>query len=278
MNGGREGVRRVLVAIEVGRHSEDAIEAAARLAGGTAAELMAIFVEDENLHRLAALPIARVVGYPSAAPRDVDAEAMARALQAGADRAAARVQAAAKRVGVPSSFRVARGHLAPAVVQASSEADLVLLGKGRAPGAFAHGAVSTARAVAERARRPVVLVSEGRTLGPPAVVYDGSATSERALAAAAYLGRHAGGPARVLATGATPEAARAAGDEARAWLASRGLEAKVEVLPALNAAAVLRVLVAARAGTLVVGAEWPAGTADLARLLEEAPLPVMIAR
>lgn len=272
---GEPRVGRVLVALELGRHAEAALTAAALLCAGTAAELSALFVEDENLHRLAALPVTRVLGTSSARPREIDAELMAVALRAQAERVSALVRGAAARAGVSSRFRVERGRLGPAVVEAAHDADLVLLGKGRPPVAQSHAAVAAARAVAER--RPVVLVNEDRAIGPPAVLVDGGPADERALQASAYLCRHTGGPALVLATGPTIEAGHRAGRAARDWLHARGMEARVTLLPLVSARAVLRALAGARAGTLVVTPSWPAGPADLALLLEEAPLPVMIA-
>jgi hypothetical protein len=268
-------VRRVLVALELGRHAEAALAAAARLCAGNAAELSALFVEDEDLHRIAALPVTRVLGTSSARTWEIDAEHMTLALAAQAERVSALVRSLAARAGVPSRFRVERGKLGPAAVEAARDADLVLLGKGRAPAALSHAAVSAARAVAER--RPVLLVNEDRAIGPPAVLVDGGAADARVLHAGAYLCRHTGGPVLVLATGPTIEAGREAGRAARDWLHARGMDARVSLLPLVSSRAVLRALAGARAGTLVVSTSWPAGPLDLATLLEEAPLPVMIA-
>jgi nucleotide-binding universal stress UspA family protein len=134
----------------------------------------------------------------------LDLEQMERALKAQAAEARQALEAAARRVHVQWSFRVARGRVAHEVLAAAAAADLVTMGKqGRsrsrqarlgstalralasAPVALllvehrragAHGTRFSARAgAATEARRPVL------------VVYDGSEEAGRALDAAARL-------------------------------------------------------------------------------------------
>jgi nucleotide-binding universal stress UspA family protein len=271
-------IRRVLVALDARAPSRGALAAAAAIARGATAELSGLFVEDEDLHRIAALPIARVVGYPSAAPRAIGVEEMRFALRGAADRAAADLSAAAARHEVRFTFRVARGRVAAEIAAASRDADLVLLGKSAPPASFTRVAASAARAVADRAGRPVMVVGEGRALGPPAVVYDGTPSGERALVTAAFVAREARAPVVVLAIGSDLPAAERAGREGVAWLAAQGLEARARVVPVPTTSAVLRALLAAGAGTLVVDGGWPRDAAEMDHLLEEAPVPVMIAR
>src|SRR3989304_3336351 len=73
------GPKRIVVALDTGSLSRAAIETAARLAIGLRAELEALFVEDVNLRRLAALPFARGLGHPSPQHRRVGRGAPGRA-------------------------------------------------------------------------------------------------------------------------------------------------------------------------------------------------------
>ncbi|MGB7837261.1 MAG: universal stress protein, partial [Terrimicrobiaceae bacterium] len=59
-------IRRILVALDASAHSRAALEAACELALGLDAELSGLFVEDINLLRLAQLPFASEISYPSA--------------------------------------------------------------------------------------------------------------------------------------------------------------------------------------------------------------------
>jgi hypothetical protein len=59
-------------------------EAASEMAGRIKAELLGLFVEDNNLLRLAGLPSAREVGIPSTISRKLDIVAMERASKVAA--------------------------------------------------------------------------------------------------------------------------------------------------------------------------------------------------
>ena len=74
-------VRRLLVALDASGHSLAALEAAARLAAHLEVELAGIFVEDENLLRLAKLGTARVVDRLSARVRTLGAGEIERELR-----------------------------------------------------------------------------------------------------------------------------------------------------------------------------------------------------
>ena len=65
-------IRRILVALDASRHSLAALEAAAELAARLKAELVGLFVEDIDLLRLAGLPFAREIRYPSAIIQQLD--------------------------------------------------------------------------------------------------------------------------------------------------------------------------------------------------------------
>ena len=83
----------------------DAAEMAARLD----AELVGLFVEDDNLMRLARLPQSFEIGMRSARSRNLDPEAIGRLFKQMAERARRAVKQAADREQVRSSFEVVRG-------------------------------------------------------------------------------------------------------------------------------------------------------------------------
>lgn len=242
-------VRRVLLLLDFGAPSKAGLEAAVTLAEG-AAELHGLFVEDEDLLRMAALPVTRVLGYRSAAPREISLAEMERELRAHAARAESLLRAAAERAKLGASFRVARGRVVAQVVLAAGEADLVLLDR---------------RAHPNNGRR--------HALGPPALLYDGGPASARLLAATALLASQHGQRALVLVSGLKAEpAAREASEQLRA----RGIEARVAHLPSTGAEPILQAVRASGCGALVFRGDALAAPDDLQRLLEEAPLPILI--
>jgi nucleotide-binding universal stress UspA family protein len=210
-------IRRILVALDSSRHSLAALEAAAELAAHTKAELFGLFVEDINLLRLARLPFAMQVNASSGAAEPVDSERMERELRGQAAQARRALAAAAERVHVPWSFRVARGEVAAEVIAAAEEVDLITLGK-RGLASNGQRLGSTAHAALTSARRSLLLSQHGSPFRAPVlVVYDGSAGSRDAYHVALRLARAAGHRLVVLliegvdAPGLLEEAAREIG-------------------------------------------------------------------
>lgn len=181
--------RRILVAIDASPTSLDALAAAAALAerlGG--AELEGLFVEDRDLLRLAGLPFAGLLRGPEGAREHVDREAAESALRALASRARDALSRVAQGRRVTWTFRVVRGAIAPEVLAAAAEADLLVLGAGghARPGRAGLGA--TARSAAARAPSPVLLIARGAAMGERVLlVDDGSPIAARAAAIAELL-------------------------------------------------------------------------------------------
>jgi nucleotide-binding universal stress UspA family protein len=202
-------IRRIVVAIDASPTSQAALEATAELAAAWGAELLGIFVEDVNLLRMASLPFAREVGSHSGEFRPVDPDTLKRQMRWQAERARKGLESAALSRGVTVSFKVARGRVNEELLAALSEADLLSLGKGGKTLAARLGLGSTARAIASGASGRVLLLSHvSRVAGPVAVVYDGSASGERALASARELAQGLGADLTALCLAETREAAQ----------------------------------------------------------------------
>jgi nucleotide-binding universal stress UspA family protein len=182
-------VHRILVAIDASAASLDALAAAASLAAQLGSELAGLFVEDEDLLRLAGLPFGDVFRTAGGGRERLDRTSAEAALRALAARAREALERTASSHQVACSFRVARGRVVREVLAAAETADLVVLG------ATGHGRSSrgtlgqTARAAAGRARAPVLLLSRGSRPAGGAVVAvdDGTPAGTRAVAAARRL-------------------------------------------------------------------------------------------
>lgn len=194
--------RRMLVAIDASTASLDALSAAMKLAARLGATLEGIFVEDEDLLRLAALPFTDLVRTPGGALERFDSATAEASLRAVAARVRELVQRAAARHRIACTLRVVRGRVAQQIVAAAGGADLVVLG------ASSHGRMArspmgaTARAAAARAPSPVLLLPPGASLEGAAVALDdGTPLGSRALDAARRLAPEARPPAAVPAAG-----------------------------------------------------------------------------
>ncbi len=190
-------IRRIVVALDASRSSLAALEAAAELAAAVNAELAGLFVEDENLVRLAGLPLAREFDRISDRPRSMDTGELRRhmARQAGRARRALSEQAETRKVSW--SFRTVRGNVTHEVRAAASEADLLVLGsRGRSPGSMIG---STARELlTEMPTLVLVAPPAGPGRGSVDVLFDGTDKGERALTLASDLALSRDRPLRVL--------------------------------------------------------------------------------
>jgi nucleotide-binding universal stress UspA family protein len=119
-------IERVVVPLDAASEHRTAIETAARLAARAEAPLHGIFVEDEDLLRLASLPFARQFTLGAAA-EPLTTEHIELHLQVAAERARRELFAAAKHHGVACSFEIVRGASASALAGASPR-DLVVAG------------------------------------------------------------------------------------------------------------------------------------------------------
>lgn len=273
-------IHRILVALDASAHSLAALEEAAALANRLQAELTGLFVEDINMARLAALPFARQISLPSGIGADIDNAMIELGLRAQAARAKAALESAAGRAGVRWSFRVARGRVAEEVIAAAGVSDLVILGWASRPLSLKVRLGSTARTIAARAPRSVLILRHGASLtGPLAVAYDGSPGSEKALAAAARLAMNVSGELTVLLLADEEAEVERLRAEAAARLEGHGVSLAYHALKRARPATVCAALSETGSGVLVLSADSPLLVGeDAPEPLDAFACPVLLVR
>ncbi len=122
-------IQRIMLALDASPRSIDMIETAARLAGRLGSELIGVFVEDINMLRMAELPFASELGFFSPFSRRLESSQLERDFRAQANWMRRALAEIAERENIPWEFRVARGSIAPELLTAGAEADLLILGK-----------------------------------------------------------------------------------------------------------------------------------------------------
>lgn len=256
-------IRRVLVALDASPSSLAVLEAAARLAETLRAELSGLFVEDENLLRIAELPFARAVESFSGTPRPLESRGLERGLRAEASRARRALEIVAERGLLRWSFRVTRGTVASEILAAASEANLLVLGKA---GWSASRLGPTASTVARSASGPTLMVGREARVGTTVVAYDGSPASERALTLAAALSREES----LTVVSIEPRASFTA----EKWLADQRRTASILELPQGDRSALVEVVRREGAGLLLVpvGDSWRDEVALAALVQIECPV------
>lgn len=218
-------IQRVIVALDAASENRAAIGTAARLAARWGAHLHGVFVEDDDLIRLAHLPFARQVTL-GVGVETLDLQQAERQTRAFAERARQELAASAKRHGVEWSFEIVHGGLAV------SDGDFLVAGTTTRPvgGHFRVECRWWRMDDASTAARLLAHQNGDREGAVVALLRDRSAGAERLLAAAGRLA--AANDARLIVM-CPPELAEAA--DFKAWLdqnlAESGVQVDVELLP-----------------------------------------------
>jgi nucleotide-binding universal stress UspA family protein len=163
----RQQARRVLTMLDASRHSRTALQAAVELAREHRAELVALYVEDENLLRSADFPFACEVGARSGLARPLTVAAMQATLSRQLQAVSQALESAVAGDGVSYSLQVTRGGVVAATLARVTANDILLLGKA---GFSAHGGGarlgSTCRALLLQAPCTVLVYAEDVPLRP----------------------------------------------------------------------------------------------------------------
>jgi len=236
-------VRRVLLAMDNPRAGTEALEAAVELAHQLRAELRALFVEDVDLLRLAALPFAKQVVTQSGTDSTLDPDKLERALRAQAEDARKGLRTSAERARVRWSFEIVRGRAVEALLSASAETDLLIVGRGRE--------LHVQRLVTRGRRVTVAEVDQA----PVAVLYPALSGAERVLSVAVGMARAAGRPLVVLLAEPDEKAAAARRDHAQRVLDALGASARFRTIVDADPLTIAGAVRDTRAERLVVGVE-----------------------
>lgn len=275
----KRSIRRILVAVDASSHSFSALEAAAELAGSTGAELVAVFVEDENLLRLSELARSREIGLYSAERRHLDRRSVEEMFSQMAARARDLLHRVTQEQSVRSvSFRTARGQVARRLLEEAQDADLVTLGtRGWTPGTRPGSTVRTV--LREPDAPPVLVIREGLRLGTcPFAIHDGSSAGRRAIRLAAFLAGQNDARVTVLVSDdRDPEALQASAREAEAVLEETGVGGSIRELSRERAAELEEFLRRSGCGILVAPRPGPEEEGSRVHtLLSRADCPVLL--
>jgi nucleotide-binding universal stress UspA family protein len=273
-------IRRILVAVDASSHSLAALEAAAELAARFEAELHGLFVEDENLLRLAELPFVEEQVPFSADRRRIERQEVLRELRVLARRLEQAFTALVERQNLRGDFRVARGAVVTELLAAAEEADILFVGKaGRSPRHY-HRLGSTTRMALSTAPCSTIVMQHRSSLRPPIlVVHDGSAAAQRALTAAAAFRAHEDDPLTILLLAPDLSTVARRREEVTAWLEQSGVPAAIRVLSVANAAALAHTVRMQECGMLILPAVAELLEDEAVQcLLDEIEVPVLLIR
>lgn len=270
-----ETIKRVLVALDASAGSEAALRVAASVAAAFRSELAGVFVEDEDLLNLAALPFACEVMVRGGAIRRLDAAALERDMKARAAAARRLLSDVAAQSRLQWSFSIERGSLGEKLGAAAAAADIVCVGRDLAP---TRWRVALASRAARSGHAALLYVGQRPSaVGKPIIaVDDGTAAGRRAVQVGGRLATATGADLVVLITAADAMAARSIQDAARARLAEAP---RVEFTPIVGADpdALMESLRVADGQLVIMSADAaPCVGADMDALIAAARCPVLV--
>lgn len=274
-----EPLRRLVVLVDTSHSSRAALAEAAELAAHSGAELLGLFVEEEELLRSAALPFTREIGPTSGALRPLDPALIERRLQAQAREIQKMLRGLSERHSITASLEVARGRVVSQALAHISPDDLIVVGKTGRSTLRPTRLGSTARHLIEQASLRVMVLEQtaAQESHPTMVLFDQPEGGSRALATALRIARRDGLALTVLLPPADPEAREDLRARAETWLANRGVEADVQVLGGTSPESLAQTVHSRSGRALVVSRSSPvlaqgAGT----RLVEAVSPPVVL--
>lgn len=246
------------------------IDIARALAAELRAELNALFVEDANLLRIAALPCTREIGRFSGVVRALEPHDLERQMRTQAERLRETVSHAARELGLPWTFQIARGRLEDELVRAFVDADLAVFG--RAPARRAARASSQSSPDAMSGRK-VASPSNG---GLRVTVSCTDASECSGLLRFARTLAH-GRPERITVLVQQGDDAESAVREmVHAWHGRPGHVPKIVAVPRAGAQALIAHAPDGDQGVVVLAASAVRDAGALAVLIERVGCPVVL--
>jgi hypothetical protein len=271
-------IERLIMALDVTAPDLGAIATTARIAARLGTVIDAVLLEDSNLARLAALPVARQVSRaPPAAPTRVDPAQLDAELRAMTRRIEQALAAAAHELGLAWSLRSIRGQLPAALTGALGLHDLLVVSAAqRAQGGPAGLPLPD---MARRTERSVLLLSNHAVPRHPTVVLRGqSSLAARALAAGSRLRPRDARALDIVLSSREADAAEAAAT-IRRQLNAEGVAARLARVAGESAGDIAAALNATGSDLAVVAGDLTCIALDGAEdLMSRTQHPVMIVR
>lgn len=176
-------IKRILIAIDASPHSLAALDASVDLADKLRVELRGLYIEDENLLRLAELPFAREFRFSRTDSQKIDAKQMAEQVRLQSTLAERHFNELATKRNIKHSFHVGRGSIGIELQNEAEETDLLVLGRISRSLLQTSRLGSTAKTALFAGQQSLLLTHTNADLSQPVLlIYDGTESSEKALA------------------------------------------------------------------------------------------------
>ncbi|RTR06379.1 universal stress protein [Halomonas nitroreducens] len=148
---------RVLALLDASQHSLAALSLAVELAEREGVELVALYVEDQDLLHSVAFPFAREIGAVSGLARRLTTPQLEASLARQAQRVARALEGAVAGRELRHSLRISRGRVISEALSIAGPGDVMLLGRSGVTSGWGGALGSTSRGLILSAPCPVVI-------------------------------------------------------------------------------------------------------------------------
>lgn len=198
--------RRILVAVDTSAHSQAALKAAVNLAKITKADIHGLFVREEHWKKISRLPSATAINELTGETSSLEEESFEQELKKLQRRLRRQLQYMSLQYKINHSWKTTQGNVTEEILAAARDADLITIGRRGRSFMQQKKLGSTAKAVIQKADKPVLVLKKGLSLNQRiTVVYDATPPSQRALKLALALAERNEGRLSILVVSDTQQ-------------------------------------------------------------------------
>lgn len=163
-------IHRILVAVDHSKRGDAAMQAAVMMAKVTKAQVMGLYVQEEHWNRLNQRPSATYINELTGKPRSFEGDHLNQQINRIANRLKRRFNAVSHQYEIDHSWQSIQGRVIEEILKAGQEVDLITIGRGKKSLLHQKKLGSTAKAIIEQSKRPVLVLHKSSFINRTIVV------------------------------------------------------------------------------------------------------------
>lgn len=276
-------VRRVVVVLDVTTECGRALSSGVALASGLQSGLVALFADGQSLSRLEGHPMVRSIDLATGRGGGFGPGSMQRGVKAMARRTQRRLGILSKRHRIDARFEVVGGDIRQVLEAKTGPQDLLVVESSGRSVAGSYRLPSSGREIVRGLGSSALFVDKThRPVRSATLLYDGSEAAKRGLMTALRLGGRRRVPLiTVLFVGTSKEEVQGHRQELRQMVQAARRPVRIHGRRITHCATSQILTVSREMGSdllILPGGATFEGEADLERLIEESPSPVLVFR
>lgn len=269
-------LREILVAIDTSSHSQAALEAAIALAKTMEANIQGLFVQDELWNRITQLPSTRAVNALTGDVLPLEHEMLEDQVTLLKHRLRRKLEYLSRRNKVKHSWIFTRGKVEEKILEAAETADLITIGiRGHSLRKKKLG--SSAKAIIQKAEKPVLILKEGLRLGNTlTAVYDASKESQKGIKLALKIAKKNNSPLSIMVVDNNPEVLDQRSKELQKMLGDTSVSVEIVLMDRMDLGSFLNSINQRNSGLLIIPKSQPLLSKSFETVLNHINCPLLM--